>query len=175
MTYAGTTIFTFADIVLILALVLIPLSAMAPTTSVVKELFRAINLIGSVYLASTLHTILAKYVYNNLTQNISIGFLNTMFIFIIFFAAYFFGRMVINYLGDCSPGALKYDTAIKIILRFITTYVLLSIAVYFFHAKLKIFKEAKARYSHGIVYRNLYFTGRNLLNITAVQGSRYYY
>jgi len=175
MTYAGTTIFTFADVLLILALILIPLSTLAPGTSVVKELFRAMNLLGSIYLASTLHTILAKYVYNNLTQNISISFLNTMFIFIIFFSAYFFGRMIISYLGACSPGALKYETFLKIVLRFITTYVILSIAVYFFHAKLKIFKPSKARYSHGVVYRNLYFTGRNLLNISAVQGSRYYY
>jgi len=176
MTYAGgpTTIFTFADVVLILALVLIPLSAMG--SSVLKELFRAINIIGSIYLASTLHTVLAKYVYMNITKNISIGYLSTFFIFFIFIASYFLGRLIINYLGTCSPAGTKYDVALKIFLRFLVTYVVLSIAVYFFHARLKIFKEAKARYSHGIVYRHLYFAGRNLLNITVCSpNSRYYY
>ncbi len=178
MSYGGgTIIFNLIDVILLLILILGALSALAKP-NVVSELFSTFTIVGGIFVASCFHKSLAKFFYTHVTNGVSINVLNTFSIIIIFIAFFFLGRVITNYLntlideGKIASG--KKEITFTILLRFIKIYVILSIIIYVFHTKTRILQEEKIKFSHGVIYKHLAKTGRDILNITT-QSRQYYY
>ncbi len=176
MTYASNAlIFNLIDVSLILALLLLTLKAMS--SNVLDELFKTTTILLSIFAASCFHISFAKFVYLHITKNVSITFLNSMGIILIFLLFFFLGRFITKYLlqliGDNKPKG-KYETAAALFLAFLRYFVVFSVVIYIFHTKTKLFHETKYKYGNGIVYKFLKNTGRDILNITT-QSKLYYY
>ncbi len=177
MTYAhDALIFNLIDVALILALLLLTLKAMS--SNVIDELFSTTTIVGSIFAASCFHVAFAKFVYVHITKNVSISFLNSMGIILIFVFFFFLGRFISKYLkgliGDKKPTG-KYETAASLFLSFLRYFIIFSVVIYIFHTKTKLFHETKYKYGNGIVYRFLKDTGRDILNITAPSKKYLYY
>ncbi len=178
MSYGGgTLVFHVIDVILLLIIILGSLSA-AGTSNIIKELFSTFTIVGGIFAASCFHKSLARFFYTHITNGVSISVLNTFSIIIIFGAFYAIGYFVTNYLntlidGGKIPNGTK-EMALTIFLRFIKIYVVLAVIVYIFHTKTRIFQDAKIKFSHGIIYKHLAKTGRDILNITT-QSRQYYY
>ncbi len=174
MSYSGTTIFTIVDVIILF--VLIFGSAHAMTSNIVKELFRTSTLVGAIFIASCFHKSLAKFLYTHVTNGVSINVLNTFSIIILFAAFFALGKVISNYLSSLI-GEVKEDKkeiVFKILLRFITLYVIFSVVIYIFHTKTRFLQAEKIKYSRGVIYKHLAKTGRDILNITT-QSRMYYY
>jgi len=176
MSYSGgTIIFNLIDVILLLLLVLLSLQAI--TSNIIKELFTTFTIIGGIFAASCFHKSLAKFFYTHITNGVSINVLNTFSIIIVFGLFFALGKVISDYLsnliGENIPKGKK-ETAFTILLRFIKLYVIFSVVIYIFHTKTRILQQEKIRFSHGVIYKHLAKTGRDILNITT-QPRQYYY
>jgi uncharacterized membrane protein required for colicin V production len=176
MSYSGGTItFNIIDVVLLLLLILLSLQAM--TSNIIDELFSAFSIVGGIFVASCFHKSLAKFFYTHVTNGVSISVLNTFSIIIVFGAFFAIGQLVSDYLkkliGENIPKGQK-EKIFTILLRFFKLYIIFSVVLYIFHTKTKILQEEKIKFSHGVIYKHLAKTGRDILNITT-QSRQYYY
>ncbi|NPA27541.1 MAG: hypothetical protein GXN91_00625 [Epsilonproteobacteria bacterium] len=174
MTYSTTIIFTLIDVILLLALILLSLKAV--TSNILEELFATTTIVGSIFAASCLHKPFAKFVYTHITQNVSINFLNSIGIILVFLIFFGLGKYISNFImglvGEVPKGTPH--VVASIILAFIRYFVIFSVIIYIFHTKTKILQSAKLKYSRGVIYKMLKNSGKYILNIST-QSSRYYY
>ncbi len=163
--FLGLNIF---DIVVIGLILLLSIKGLL--NGFTKELFGAIGLIGGIFVASYFHKTVAKYIYNNITDSISINALNLLSLVLIF--ALFL--IVIIYIGK-GVALIGDNENISVtsrlggmLIKIIKLFFIFALIVFAFSTKPQVAERFKDTLNHSKLYPLLKNAGATILNMPII-------
>ena len=135
-----------------------------------KELFGAIGLIGGIFVASYFHKTVANYIYNNITDVLSINALNLLsliLIFILFLAVVTYLGKAIALIGD-NDNISATSRLGGMLIKIIKLFFIFALIVFAFSTKPQVTQKFKNTLDNSKLYPLLKSAGATILNMPII-------
>jgi len=160
--------FNTFDVIAIVLIVLVSLKGLF--SGFTKEFFNSLGLIGGIFVASYFHKTVANYIFNNITDAISIKVLNLISLVLIFILFY----MAIKLIGKAFA-MIGSDDDISaasrlggMIVKLVTLFFVFSLITYAISTKKNVVEKIKDITDTSILYPLLKDTGASILNMPII-------